>query len=103
MRYIVRVALVRCVLSSLVMMTTGLEGMACTDCVLFLANGDLPGHLDDEGMVAEWVAKVADSGFGQGHIGEDLGFSWHGCDVCGSTLGGDSHRVFTLVSGSDAG
>lgn len=30
-------------------------------------------------------------------IGDEYGFSWWGCDVCGCPLGGDKHEVSALV------
>jgi hypothetical protein len=34
------------------------------------------------------------------HAGsEELGFSWHSCDLCGSHLGGDRHEVVILYPG----
>lgn len=63
----------------------------CTDCLCYLANGDVPEERPDlraeiakwwpDGPKGEWWGLVP--------VGEDEGcFSWASCDACGSTLGG---------------
>lgn len=59
----------------------------CADCLLFIANGDLP---EDDGDADRVVAGVASLG---GHVvaggpdGDDAGFSWRACECCGGLAG----------------
>jgi len=41
---------------------------------------------EDAFTTAEFSAKIA-----SGEICDEGGFSWHSCDSCGSSLGGDRH------------
>lgn len=72
------------------------EGQACIDCALLIANDDTSGMTD--GAAAELRANVAGKCVGLDPVmacpDECEGFfSWAGCDVCGSSLGGDFHPV----------
>jgi hypothetical protein len=94
------------------------SGMCCVDCLMWLANGDTDPEWTVEqetafladiarrnpagsitlGMVREEHSCLDEDGNTEGDLGgwcdcEELGFSWSGCDVCGSTLGGDRHAV----------
>lgn len=64
----------------------------CTDCILFLANGDIPEERPDlpDDIAALWEGyHLAPAG------GEDSEpyFSWSPCEVCGSRLGGNREPV----------
>jgi hypothetical protein len=69
----------------------------CVDCLMFAVNGDLP---EDDARAAEVLAGF-DSGRMQGHLvpsGDCEGyFSWHGCDVCCSPLGGDRYDMEGII------
>lgn len=70
---------------------------ACVDCVMYIANGDVP----DEQFLEEFDNTVL---WYNGWAGEDtededyedtndLGFTWRQCECCGSTLGGNRYKV----------
>ena len=76
------------------------ELSACVDCLMFVANGEVPdarpnlateigGHLGLQTM-----QHLVCSG------GEDDGeeFSWSACECCGSPLGGSRHHLAVLQS-----
>jgi len=70
------------------------ELFICSDCAMLHANGDTSAmtlsHTDAE--IAEFVETVCVRMAGHGvAVGEEYGFSWVGCDSCGSNLGGDRH------------
>jgi hypothetical protein len=66
---------------------------ACEDCVMYIANGDVPD--DDangwtpEAVEAAWPSKTYHMCVGDG----EGSFMWRGCDVCGSRLGGTKYPV----------
>lgn len=66
----------------------------CTDCLMVIANCDESGIDDEERLQAVRAGVDRISKDGYPIAGNSLGFSWHGCDCCGSHLGGDSHAVF---------
>lgn len=67
------------------------EGRCCTDCTMLIANGETPNDWDAE-ETDKWLAAIGARWDGwHVAIGDEHGFSWHGCDHCGSTLGGDRH------------
>ena len=90
---------------------------ACSDCLLFIANGDepegddtLPSRIGSEwGEVSERTAKffsaspnqlrweIVVGGEHESEDGDDLGFSWRPCDCCGSRLGGSRHALTALL------
>jgi hypothetical protein len=82
--------------------TTALE--VCSDCLFWLANGEVTDSNGDD-ITAAHVAKMVTvwgEGFDitPGSIGADDGeafFSWRQCDGCGSTLGGDRHSATAWV------
>ena len=44
----------------------------------------------------KWDAAVVDRALAAlkfASLGEEVGFSWYGCDLCGTELGGDRHHV----------
>ena len=79
----------------------------CADCLMFIANGDLPTD-DDPERDAEIIAGVereqaSGSHLCAGGIDDDPdapdegGFSWSSCDCCNSSLGGDRFKATLLV------
>lgn len=102
-------------------------GWCCTDCIMFLANGETPPEMDED-QTAEWVAEIdrragawnvdvgGEHSYEDGcrNVSEDgkwIGstdcscetqeFSWSSCDVCGSTLGGERHAVHYFSDGAE--
>lgn len=96
-------------------------GWACSDCLMLMANGEAPDHMDavettlflesferhteaydvSLGLVAEEhdaECRNVDHEAGEWLGGNDCEcetqtFSWKFCDTCGSTLGGFRHAV----------
>lgn len=73
-----------------------LELAACTDCALFVANGDLPENDDDAQRITDAVTKWFDEGYHLATGDQDFGFSWQHCQVCKSHLGGDRQMVVAM-------
>ena len=86
----------------------------CSDCLMFIANGDLPDCADDEtakavvaGVESEpghWVAGgECEEHQDHNHCAESgcdsRDFSWSDCECCGSSLGGSRHKASVIVSG----
>lgn len=78
----------------------------CSDCVMFLANGDFPEYRD-ETMYADCIDAIwpPEEGwslcvdFPRDGEEEDTcynEFSWSSCDCCGSTLGGSRYRATAI-------
>lgn len=75
------------------------EGVACTDCLMALANGDTSGISD----LAEWEARVEDHDATQngayqvvvvgGDEDTESYFSSESCDYCGTRLAGDRYPI----------
>ena len=67
-----------------------LEG--CTDCIMYLANGELP-----EDNPGGWTPEAVEANWKGYHVcvagdeNSETSFSWQPCDVCGSALGGDRY------------
>lgn len=78
-------------------MRVAAELSVCGDCLQYLANG--PDELSPEAAAAT-AAGIEREG---GHIVPacepdcEGGFSWSGCELCLSPLGGDRHRAAVLV------
>ena len=92
---------------------------ACTDCLLFVANGDependdtLPARIESEWTVSNDTCDHYgavhgslwwDIVYGGEHESEadehsgSLGFSWRRCECCGSTLGGDRYPLTAIL------
>jgi hypothetical protein len=76
----------------------------CTDCIMFIANGDLTGldyHYGEQAdeRKAEIIAGVESCLPGQVGAGDgehDQEFSRYGCDCCGTPLAGARHRANVL-------
>ena len=64
---------------------------ACTDCVILLANGDMPPEPTEYAPMALLDENVSLGG--AEHEGEVRDFDWSACDGCGSPLGGERHAV----------
>ena len=69
----------------------------CVDCVMAIANGELP---EDEARaleVEEGIKKFEKENNGFLAAGmEELGFAHSSCDVCLSSLGGDRYQAVFL-------
>lgn len=69
---------------------------ACTDCVMFLANGEVPEDNGDnwsaDRIEANWPSNKYNLCIGGDEATETI-FSWQPCEVCGCTLGGDRYPV----------
>lgn len=92
---------------------------ACSDCLLFVANGDepegddtLPARIQREWTVSDYTCDHHravhgslwwDIVLGGEHESEadehsgSLGFSWRHCECCGSTLGGDRYPLTAIL------
>jgi hypothetical protein len=72
------------------------ELMACQDCLLYVANGDVPE--DGRDIEADIQAEIgAPSGrLACGDSDKDDEFSWRPCECCGSPLGGSRHHLVLL-------
>lgn len=73
------------------------EGVACTDCILLVANGDPPDLPEEE--LKNYLERV------KHYCGElevvpggsdEEEFSWQQCDCCGTTLGGSRHQIYFI-------
>lgn len=94
------------------------SGRCCVDCLMYLANGEFnPDWTEDEiqhfldeynrltegcavtlGMLREQHSCIDEDGkiandYGNECYCEELGFSWTGCDSCGSLLGGERFAI----------
>ena len=70
----------------------------CTDCIMLVAHGDLPGDGRD-------LAKLHIERWGEnashmcvGDTEKDDEFSWAPCEGCSSKLGGSRHEVVILCN-----
>tara|TARA_R100000664_G_scaffold1793_2_gene4687 strand:- start:4130 stop:4462 length:333 start_codon:yes stop_codon:yes gene_type:complete len=91
---------------------------ACSDCLLFVANGDepegddtLPARIESEWTVSDYTCdrhaavhgslwwEIVCGGEHESEADEDgsLGFSWRHCECCGSTLGGDRYPLTAIL------
>jgi hypothetical protein len=73
--------------------------LACEDCTIAIANYDFT-SMDDatETRIKTALDRLSDR-FGKDAypvIGDELGFSWRGCDCCQDGLGGDKHELIIL-------
>lgn len=70
----------------------------CVDCILYLANGDEPeGEEAAEVIKRALMWKMAE-GITVVACGDELGFSWSACELCGSRLGGGRYKAAELGS-----
>ena len=94
-------------------MRVAFSGWICSDCLIWIANGDLSGieseedvarirDADGESATGYWVpggdCEEHDDGAECCPYGgcETLEFSWSSCDRCGSDLGGSRHAASIL-------
>lgn len=80
------------------MATVTHELKVCSDCLFFIANGDLPSDENDAARVVKGVESFAPGYVAAGSSESDVegSFSWRPCDCCGSKLGGDRHDAVVL-------
>lgn len=77
------------------------HGLACTDCIMVIANADTSGILDLEAWEQRVTAHNATDS-GAWHIVPDLEdtdeshFCSSPCDYCGGHLAGDRYRIAFL-------
>ncbi len=65
----------------------------CADCILYIANGDLPEDDNSNGWRPEqFETKWKGYQVCAGYSDQDNEFSWSSCDGCGSVLGGSRHH-----------
>jgi hypothetical protein len=73
---------------------TFVELMICQDCLIYVANGELP----DERPDLEWEIQATldrpSRDVCPGDSENDGTFSSEPCECCGSTLGGSRHQAF---------
>jgi hypothetical protein len=73
------------------------EGICCADCALAMASNEYSGM--DDATAARVRAAMAS--FARENLypalGDEYGFSWRGCDCCGSDLGGDKFEFVVLA------
>ncbi len=83
------------------------EIYCCTDCLMIITNDDASGMNDETEAICRLGIATFDGYLvcNDGHlvykIGEygdvgPFGFRWSLCEVCGSSLGGDRHRLALL-------
>lgn len=74
------------------------ELMSCVDCLMYVANGDLPE--DDNGelqaRIATMLTPEEQSNLCVGDSDQDDEFSWRACECCGSPLSGSRHQLICL-------
>lgn len=92
------------------------NGQCCTDCLVYLANGETPPEMTED-ETAAWLKRIATATAETKFVtlgrlvGEDgcdctdrdtdehregcerTDFSWSSCDHCGSGLGGERHAI----------
>jgi len=82
------------------------ELMACMDCMLYVANGDIPDDYSPDST--ESLPELIQAHLGLtsspqqylvcGDSEHDDEFSWRPCECCGSRLGGSRHALAILES-----
>lgn len=81
------------------------DARVCVDCLMAIANDDYSGldYYYDEAEAETRMAEIKEgiwslSEEGKYHlaVGDDEGFSWSGCDCCGSDLGGERHGIHLI-------
>jgi len=68
----------------------------CEDCILYIANGDLPEDDVREKRVVESVKKYDKPGQCLGYDGDYLGFQPNKCECCGG-LPGERYKAVLLI------
>ena len=71
------------------------ELSACFDCLLFVANDEIPDHNEDLSIDIEenWPSDQWYICVGSDDTENNTEFSWAPCDCCGSRLGGSRHEL----------
>ena len=79
----------------------------CTDCAMFVANGEPPlrdpetgldwSQAEEEAWVQEWANENRGIIWSLGDDEDD--FSWRACDLCGTALGGARHEFYGFDHG----
>jgi len=69
--------------------------LACQDCVTAIANDDYSG-MDDrqEAKTRRGIESWSKKGYLV--VGDEVGFTRDGCDICDDNLAGDKHTVSLL-------
>lgn len=78
------------------------ELMGCCDCLLLVANGEVP-HDDNGELEAGMRATLKPDEIHHlccGDSDKDDEFSWSPCECCGSRLGGSRHHMVVLEEGA---
>lgn len=72
--------------------------MVCSDCLFYVANGDLPHDSTPErdAEIEEGITAMGGLRVCAGDSDKDDEFSWRRCPGCGSRLGGSRHEVVVL-------
>lgn len=67
----------------------------CVDCLVWLANGDLPEDRPElpQDIEIRWPARERWHLVPAGGEDDEPHFSWSPCECCGSQLGGDRHKA----------
>jgi hypothetical protein len=72
--------------------------MACTDCLMFIANGDEPedngNQWSADNIARHWPPYQYNLCCGDSDNDDD--FSWQPCECCGSRLGGSRHEIVAI-------
>lgn len=80
-------------------MHSDMVGFSCIDCVMLIANGELPPEMNEE--EAEDFLHTVTTAEGPNHIlvlgDTEVDFSWRPCSTCGSPLGGTRIEVHWLA------
>lgn len=76
------------------MATTRLQGYfnVCTDCMVSAVNGEEPTDRPDSEPEVWALWQGTETDITPAFESDDTSFSWHACEGCGSTLGGDRFR-----------
>lgn len=70
-----------------------MKGWCCSDCAMFIANGDTPVEMNEE-ETEKWIDNFISRNDNHLFLGDDHDeFSWSPCDTCGSNLGGSRYEV----------
>ena len=72
------------------------ELRVCDECLLFIANGDLPEDPEREEEIIAGVESFAPGHVAAGDSDNDDEFSRRPCDCCGTRLAGSRHDAFVL-------
>lgn len=69
----------------------------CTDCMIYIANGDLPEDIASEPERLQNMKYYSQELYSINCDECELGFSWSMCECCGTRLGGDRWLAEKLV------